>query len=168
MARPRCWTDEEPDRPEPGAFVSLRVLTAAAGRHWRLLSAAALVGLVIGAGFHLVVPRKYASTTDLFLTEPAASDPAQAMANDTSLLQTRAVAKRAVAALHLHSTPDSFLASYQGFGTQQRDLVDHFQRPLLKRCGVRRRMPSPERFSVSEPTSSTSRRKWWYAVFRRR
>jgi len=106
----------EHDEPEgrSGAFVSLRVLTAAAGRHWRLLAATSLVGLVIGAGFHLVVPRKYASVTDLFLTEPANSDPAQAMANDTSLLQTRAVAERAVAALHLHTTPDSFLTSYKG------------------------------------------------------
>ncbi len=99
---------------QPGAFVSLHALTAAAGRHWRLLSITALMGLLLGAGFHLVVPRKYASTTDLFLTEPAASDPAQAMANDTSLLQTRAVAKSAVTALHLHTTPDSFLASYKG------------------------------------------------------
>jgi len=104
---------EEPEG-QPGAFVSLRVLSTAAGRHWRPLLATALVGLLIGAGFHLVVPRKYASVTDLFLTEPAASDPAQAMANDTSLLQTRAVAQRAVVVLHLHTTADSFLASYQG------------------------------------------------------
>lgn len=106
--------DRDESEGQPGAFVSLRVLSAAAGRHWRLLVATALVGLVIGAGFHLVVPRKYASVADLFLTEPAATDPAQAMANDTSLLQTRAVAARAVAALHLQTSPDTFLASYKG------------------------------------------------------
>jgi capsular polysaccharide biosynthesis protein len=106
----------KPEEPEgdPGSFVSLSVLAASAKRQRRPLIAVALVGLLIGAGFHLVVPRKYAATTLLYLTEPAASDPAQAMANDISLLQTRAVAERAIAALHLHLTADSFLASYQG------------------------------------------------------
>ncbi len=39
------------------------------------LCAVALMGLVLGASFHLVVPRKYAATTSLYLTEPAASGP---------------------------------------------------------------------------------------------
>ena len=104
---------DETDGPR-SPFISLRVLTAACRRHWRLLLAVALVGSLLGAGLHLVVPRKYASTTDLLLTEPANLDPTQAMANDTSLLQTRAVAQRAITGLHLHVTPASFLTSYQG------------------------------------------------------
>ncbi len=63
----------------------------------------------------MVIPRKYAANTSLFLTEPSNSDPAQAIANDVSLLQTRPVALGAIAQLHLHNTSaESFLASYQG------------------------------------------------------
>lgn len=103
-------------RPEDdaGQFISLRVVAAAAREHWRPLLAVALVGLLLGAGLHRVVPRKYAATTTLYLSEPSDSDPAQAMANDLSLLQTRAVAERAVADLHLRVTAGSFLSSYQG------------------------------------------------------
>jgi capsular polysaccharide biosynthesis protein len=97
-----------------GTFVSLRVIRAAARRHWKFMVVVPLVGLLIGAGFHLVIPRKYAANTSLFLTEPSTSDPAQAMANDVSLLQTRPVALGAIAQLHLHTNPETFLASYQG------------------------------------------------------
>ena len=74
----------------------------------------ALIGLLLGAGLHHVIPRKYAATTNVYLSEPTASDPAQSMANDVSLLQTRAVAEPAVTALHLRVTTESFLSSYQG------------------------------------------------------
>jgi capsular polysaccharide biosynthesis protein len=97
-----------------GPFVSLRAIRTAARRNWRLMVAVPLVGLLIGAGLHLVIPRKYAADTTLFLTEPPSSDPAQAIANDVSLLQTRPVALGAIAQLHLHTSPESFLASYRG------------------------------------------------------
>ncbi len=112
----------EPDD-EPGTFVSLRVLAASAKTHWRQLAAVALVGMLMGAGLHLVIPRKYAATTSLYLSEPTALDPAQAMANDVSLLQTRAVAQRALASLHLNMTPASFIASYQGVALSNAILV---------------------------------------------
>lgn len=97
-----------------GPFVSLRVIRTAARRHWKFMVVTALIGLLIGSGLHLVIPRKYAANTNLYLTEPSTSDPAQAMANDVSLLQTRAVAQGAMAQLDLHTSADSFLASYQG------------------------------------------------------
>ncbi len=104
----------EGSQDDVGPFVSLHVVMTAARRRWRPLVGVALLGLLLGAGLHLVVPRKYAAATYLYLAEPAAADPAQSMANDVSLLQTRAVAERAVTALHLHLTTESFLASYQG------------------------------------------------------
>ncbi|HTZ07849.1 MAG TPA: hypothetical protein VMB72_02185 [Acidimicrobiales bacterium] len=113
-ARGGPWRDDGAEE-RVGSFVSLRIVRSVARRHWRAAAAVALVGLVVGAGLHTVVPRKYAAESNLFLTEPATSDPAEAMANDVSLLQTRAVASGAMRILGVrHTTPSDFLKSYTG------------------------------------------------------
>jgi capsular polysaccharide biosynthesis protein len=97
-----------------GPLIDLSVLMEGVRRRRRFWLTAALLGLLVGAGFHLVVAPKYAATVDLYMVEPAGVDPTQAIANDVSLLQTRVVAGRAVSALHLHMTIDNFLATYHG------------------------------------------------------
>jgi capsular polysaccharide biosynthesis protein len=94
--------------------MSLAFLRQAAWRRRRLWVSAVLLGVMVGAAFHLIVPRKYAAVSDVYMVEPSGSDPTEAMANDVSLLETRTVAERAIAALHLHVFTDSFLASYKG------------------------------------------------------
>lgn len=94
--------------------LSLRVVKSAVRRRWRLCLAFAVIGAAAGAGLHLVIPPKYAASSDLYMAEPANSTPGQAIADDVSLLQTRAVAQRAVQNLHLHETATAFLSTYTG------------------------------------------------------
>jgi capsular polysaccharide biosynthesis protein len=95
-------------------MVSLHTLKAAIIERRRFLLVMALLGLVVGAAFHLVVPRKYSAMTNLYLVEPSGSDPASAMATDASLLHTNAVAQKAMDALHLDEPVATFLSSYIG------------------------------------------------------
>ncbi|HTT89869.1 MAG TPA: hypothetical protein VMF65_09975, partial [Acidimicrobiales bacterium] len=97
-----------------GPMVDISSLRHVARRGRKAWVAAALAGLVLGAAFHLFVPAKYAAVTDLYMVEPAGADPTAAIANDVSLLETRAVAEQAVKALHLDVSPSTFLATYQG------------------------------------------------------
>ncbi len=95
-------------------ILSLGAIKDAARRRWRLLATAALLGMVFGASFHFVLPKKYAAVTDLYLVQPANVNPDTGMANDASLLQTSAVAGRAVSSLHLNESAATFLSSYTG------------------------------------------------------
>lgn len=97
-----------------GPLIDLTAMKASLRRRRKLWVSTALVGLFVGAAFHLVVPAKYAAVADLYMVEPAGSDPGQAIANDISLLQTRSVAAEAVADLHLGASPTAFLSTYQG------------------------------------------------------
>lgn len=97
-----------------GPLLDLHVLKFAIWRRKRLLLALALAGMVVGASFHLVLPRKYSAVTQLYLTTPSNTDPADAMADDVSLLQTPAVAEQVSAALHLHESTSTILSAYQG------------------------------------------------------
>jgi capsular polysaccharide biosynthesis protein len=106
----------EPDGFEEysGPMVDIGSLKHVARRGRKVWVAAALVGLVLGAAFHLFVPAKYSATADLYMVEPAGADPTAAIDNDVSLLGTRSVAEEAVKDLHLGVSPATFLASYQG------------------------------------------------------
>ncbi len=97
-----------------GPMIGLRPLMATIRRKRRVWLVTGLVGLIVGASLHLVIPRKYAAVTDLYLTAPAGSDPSQVMANNVSLLQTEVVAQQAITAGRLHSTPHSLLSQYSG------------------------------------------------------
>ena len=95
-------------------MIGLRALVATIRRKRRVWLITGLVGLIVGASLHLVVPRKYTAVTDLYLAVPAGTDPAQVMANNVSLLQTEVVAQQAVNTGHLHMTPHTLLSHYTG------------------------------------------------------
>ncbi len=100
--------------PALGRVIQLRSLWAAIRRRWRFVVVASLVGLLVGASLHLVIPRKYAATSDLYLAIPSGSNPLEVMADNVALLQTATVAKQAIAAGHLSMTPHSLLSHYSG------------------------------------------------------
>jgi capsular polysaccharide biosynthesis protein len=82
-----------------GRLVSLRFVIASLRARRILLICLALGGLIIGAGYHFVVPRQYEATTTLYLAHAPGTDDDVDMSNDLALLQTRAVAERAIARL---------------------------------------------------------------------
>jgi capsular polysaccharide biosynthesis protein len=100
--------------PVLGPMIDLRALIAAIRRSRRVWLVTALLGLLIGATLHQVIPHKYSAVTDLYLAQPAGADPTQAMADDVSLLQTEAVAKQAITTDHLHVSPSVLLSHYTG------------------------------------------------------
>ena len=73
-----------------------------------------LLGLIVGASLPLVLPHKSSAVTDLYLAQTAGADPAHAMADNVSLLQTDAVAKQAVSTGHLDMSPSALLSHYSG------------------------------------------------------
>jgi hypothetical protein len=70
-------------------------------RRW-LWVGLAVVGLLIGVAFHVVIPVKYAATAKLYLADPPAGNADTVSANDLALLQTAAVGQRAINALGEH------------------------------------------------------------------
>lgn len=116
----------EEDVPEiyTGPLVSLRTITEALGRRKWLWLTTAILGLVIGAGFHAILPTKYSAITNLYLTEPASAG-INGLSDDQSLLQTDTVAKLALS-YYLHvperdlrsaAAKSSLPGSYQGTPT---------------------------------------------------
>jgi capsular polysaccharide biosynthesis protein len=97
-----------------GPIIALRSLMRTIWRKRRVWLLTALLGVIIGASLHFVLPHKYSAVTNLYLAQPVGSDPVQAMENDVSLLHTEAVAGQAVSANHLPITPDSLLSHYSG------------------------------------------------------
>ncbi|MDA8045734.1 MAG: hypothetical protein M0Z30_10940 [Actinomycetota bacterium] len=101
-------------RPEDDdSTVSLRSLQGALRRRRRFWLGSAVAGLMLGAAVHLVIPAKYSALAEVILIEPTGSDPTQAVANDQSILQSLAVAGKAVEALHLNESPAVFASSYR-------------------------------------------------------
>jgi len=103
--------------PMPEAPVSLHILRAELWRRRRFWIATAVAGLMIGALFHLAVPRKYSAQSTLYLVQPTGANPAQVMASDMSLLGTRAVAQHAISTAHLRVSTNGLLASYRASGS---------------------------------------------------
>jgi capsular polysaccharide biosynthesis protein len=109
-----------------GPMIGLRALTASIRRRRRMLLITSLVGLFVGLSLHFVVPAKHQAQTDLYLVQPANTDPAQGMANDVSLLHTEAVAQQAVEAGHLATTSRALLSHYSGASTSDNILSIKF------------------------------------------
>lgn len=87
-----------------GKLVNLRFLRAAFRRLRWLWLLTAVVGLGIGAGYHLMIPLKYTATTALTLSQGGGK---QTHGNDLAMLQSTAVTQRADALLgnkHLSTT----------------------------------------------------------------
>lgn len=78
-----------------GRLVSLRFILGALRRRRRILLICAVLGLVVGLGYHVVVPRTYNARATLYLAQAPGTDPSVGMANDIALLQTPAVGQRA-------------------------------------------------------------------------
>jgi capsular polysaccharide biosynthesis protein len=97
-----------------GPTIGLRALMATLGRKRRIWRRAGLVGLIVGASLHFVIPPKFTAETDLYLTVPAGANPMSVTANNVSLLKTPTVAQKAIADGHLHTTPHALLSQYSG------------------------------------------------------
>jgi uncharacterized protein involved in exopolysaccharide biosynthesis len=106
----------DPEMPDEysGPMINLSFMKEPLARRRKLWVGAALAGLVIGSAFHLFVPAKYAAVTDLYISQPAGSDPTAGMQNDVSLLETRSVAAQALSSLHLKQNPGNFVSTYLG------------------------------------------------------
>jgi capsular polysaccharide biosynthesis protein len=77
----------------------LRMLKSALGRRRRVLLVAAVAGLAIGGLYHTVVPLKYWATSTVYIADPSGSSPTVTAQNDLAILETNAVADRALAQL---------------------------------------------------------------------
>jgi capsular polysaccharide biosynthesis protein len=80
-------------------MVSLRFVRAALRRNrwaWLML---AVLGLVIGAGYHVAVPMKYSATATVYLSHPSGSNATAEVQNDLAMLETPSVGNRAIALL---------------------------------------------------------------------
>jgi len=78
-----------------GRLVSLRFVLGALRRRRKIWLSLAALGLLLGLGYHLAVPRSYSAYATLYLAQAPGTDPAAGMANDLALLQTTAVGQRA-------------------------------------------------------------------------
>jgi len=89
-------------------LVNLHFLRSTLRRRWRTWVSLALLGLVLGAAWTVVVPMRSTSTVTLLLAHDPSQDPAQAMSTDVSMLQTRAVARSAMGEVGLSMPPEAF------------------------------------------------------------
>jgi hypothetical protein len=78
-----------------GRLVSLRFVLGTLRRRRKIWLSLAALGLVVGLGYHVAVPRSYTAHATLYLAQDPGSDPAVGIANDLALLQTNAVGQRA-------------------------------------------------------------------------
>ena len=98
-----------------GRLVSLRFVLGTLRRRRKLWLSCAALGLVVGLGYHLVVPRSYNAYATLYLAQAPGTDPAAGIANDLALLQTTAVGQRAAALLGEKSlNPSTLLGKTPG------------------------------------------------------
>ena len=98
-----------------GRLVSLRFVLGALRRRRKVWLSLAALGLLVGLGYHLVVPRSYNAYAILYLAQAPGTDPAAGIANDMALLQTTAVGQRAVDLLGEHSlSPAKLLGKAPG------------------------------------------------------
>ncbi|GAB3779425.1 YveK family protein [Nocardioides ungokensis] len=111
------WRIEDPDPDEVSVggpstgIVSLHFLRSALRRRWPVWVAAALVGMMLGIAWTVMVPSKSQGTVTLLLAHDPGVDPATAMSTDVSLLRTRTVAQRVIDELDLPLTTEGFQAS---------------------------------------------------------
>lgn len=83
----------------PGRMVSLQFMKSALRRRRAVWVATAVLGLVVGAGYHLVVPVPRSATAIVYLGHPTTGVSTSQAQDDLAMLDTSAVADRAVAAL---------------------------------------------------------------------
>lgn len=124
------WREEDESRfdesyaavPQP-ALVTLYFLRDALRRSRWLCLAITLVGGFLGATAIALLPAPSSGTVSLLLAHDPDIDSALAMANDVSLLRTRAVAEATLAELDLEMTPYDFLQTVTTDATSSSILV---------------------------------------------
>lgn len=93
-----------------GRLVSLAFIRSVLRRSRRLWLALAALGLLIGLGYHLVVPLQYSATATLYLAHPSGGDDTVESANDVAMVDTAAVGQGAIQILGEHDlTPAKLL-----------------------------------------------------------
>ena len=95
VTSPNASSDSQPPVVLVGRLVSLRFVLSALRRRRKVWLTLAAVGLVVGLGYHLVVPRSYNAYAILYLAQAPGTDPATGMTNDIALLETTPVGHRA-------------------------------------------------------------------------
>jgi hypothetical protein len=107
--------EHEPMQLAGGRVVSLRFMRTALRRRRRLWLSLAAAGLLVGAGYHLVVPVKYSAISTLYLAAPPGTDQTVASSDNLAMLQTAGVGQRAIALLGEHGiTPSELLGKEPG------------------------------------------------------
>jgi hypothetical protein len=110
----RSWqvADSDADEatvPPQTTLVSLHFLLAALRRHWAVWVGLAMVGMLLGAVWTVVIPPQSKGTVTLLLAHDPNANPDQALATDLSMLRTRTVARTVIDELDLETTPSAFL-----------------------------------------------------------
>ena len=102
-----------------GRLVSLRFVLGALRRRRKIWLISAAVGLMVGLGYHLVVPRSYNAHATLYLAQAPGTDPAAGMANDIALLETPVVGHLAADRLGEQSlSPSELLGKAPGVAAE--------------------------------------------------
>ena len=104
-------TENQPTDFAPG-LVSLGFLATAVRRSAWLVFAMTVIGLLVGAGMYVGIPRPYQASATLLLTLSPYEDSQSAPGNNQAIAETRAVAEIAVHALGLQQSVSSFVSSY--------------------------------------------------------
>ena len=113
---PRPWnlaeevddTDESLERARP-VLVSLHFIRSALLRRLVICVLSPLLGILIAGVYMLTFPPPHEAEASLILTTDVSSSSEAAVATNVSLLETKTLATRTVAALGLSMTPDEFL-----------------------------------------------------------
>jgi capsular polysaccharide biosynthesis protein len=115
---PSRWDDQDfveeaPDEPlRPiDALVSFHYLRAAVRRNRRFVVGLALVGVLLGAAFLLLVPASHTARIAILLSHADGTDPSRARSTDVALLESETVAEQTVRALGLSMTPQTLRKS---------------------------------------------------------
>lgn len=106
-------TNENDPPTEPG-LISLHYLRSALRRRRRMILGASLIAMLVGASVPFLLPPQSTAVTTLLLQHPDGVDPAQAMATDASMLNTRRVAQLSVDKLGVHEDVTAFAKSVTG------------------------------------------------------
>ena len=124
VAPPNPSSGSQPPVVLVGRLVSLRFVLGAVRRRRKVWLSLAAVGLVVGLGYHVVVPRSYSAHATLYLAQAPGTDPATGIANDIALLQTPEVAHRAAELLGEPSlSPSALLGKAPGIAESDNVLI---------------------------------------------
>ncbi|MBD0690913.1 Wzz/FepE/Etk N-terminal domain-containing protein [Streptomyces sp. CBMA123] len=111
-------TSTTPEPPPAPPLLDLQSLVVAVRRRRRLWCALALVGLLLGAAVAVLKPPPPTAVTKVLVAHQAdqPNDPGTLIRTDVALLQTTAIAGKALQALGSAQKPEDFMRDYTGLG----------------------------------------------------